>query len=171
MDNKFLLSIAVHRPRERAGGETCSILIDLLEAGQWNEVKDAESEPSFLDVAPGVVSDLLSSFLEAGYRVMLQARGNGQGSAITNRELPALWRNEVDPHAETRISAFLSRQPNDSAEAICFRADKSPRCGELLLTVKGSALSLFVDCSELRRAEMWVERAASASGLDVERRA
>lgn len=170
MNNAFLLSIAVHRPHEREVGEPCSILVDLLEAGQWNEVSAAEPEPSILDVAPDVVSDLLSSLLGAGYRVLLQTRGNGRESAITNRELPALWRNEVDPHGETRISAFLPRQASDSAEASGFRVDNSARCGELLLTVKGSALSLFVDCSELACAEMWVERAARASGLHVERR-
>lgn len=170
MDNQFLLSIAVHRPHERSVEETCSILMDLLEAGQWNEVSDAEPEPSILDVAPVVVSDLLSSFLGAGYRLLLQAHGSCRESAITNRELPALWRNKVDPNGETRISAFLPRSPSDPAQASDSGVDDSAHYGQILLTVKRSALSLFVHCPELARAEMWVEQAASASGLAVERR-
>jgi hypothetical protein len=171
MENEFLLSIATHRTHERVAGETCSILLDLLEAGDWDEVVNAGPEPSFLEVAPKVISELLTSFLEAGCHVLLHAHGNHRELPITKRELPEQWRSCLDPYTEKRISAFLPQISSDSAVSSCAQAGDSPSMdNEILLAIHGSAVSLFFGCSELRRAEIWVERAARASGLAVERR-
>lgn len=68
--HKYLLSIVAHRLTGVQPENLCSVLLDVVEAGEWHAIEIDAPEPMLIVVAPDFVDRVINRLQEEGYQVV-----------------------------------------------------------------------------------------------------